>query len=76
MRRTKEWWARLTPEERSELVYIERNASQASVGWDGYLPDDCGECNVCGSPTMGTTCMRCLDRWSELIDKANGKEGS
>ncbi len=30
MRRTKEWWARLTPEERSELVYIERNASQAS----------------------------------------------
>jgi len=43
MRRTKEWWARLTADERSELVYIERNASQASVGWDGYLPDDCGE---------------------------------
>ena len=71
MRRTKEWWARLTKEERSEIVYIERQQYKSYRG-GGYLPDDCGECSVCGEVMFGTgLCTYCGHRYEELLSKAD-----
>ena len=73
MRRTKEFWSRLNKQERSYLVYIERNANKGTC-MGGYLPDDCSECNVCGNAQLGSgTCMHCLNDWNELIKKGEGK---
>ena len=70
MKRNKEWWNRLSKEERSYLVYLER--SQGSTRSD-YLPDDCSECGACGNPTLGHGwCHNCCEDYKELIEKANG----
>lgn len=78
MRRTKGWWARLTKEERSALVYLERaNHRSAIHAYDGYLPDDCYECPGCSEPTMvAGLCEECWDRLESLRGKANGDEES
>ena len=71
MKRTKEWWATLTPEERSHLVYLER-ADGSGRGCSAYLPDDCGECPACGTPTMSVgLCSYCYNDWEKYIDKAD-----
>ena len=69
MKRTKEWWAALTKEERCWLVYAERNDTCSR---SDYLPDDCSECGVCGQPQMGGCgmCRYCLDRLIGVILKA------
>ena len=73
MRRDREWWNNLTREERSELVYIERNINRG--GRSAYLPDDCSECGICGSPTLGWgPCMNCLNEYDKLLKKANKKQ--
>ena len=70
-RRTREWWARLTKEERSELVWLER-ATGNCYGGGGYLPDDCSECGACGSPMLGSgLCPHCGNRLDALLKKAN-----
>lgn len=70
MKRTKEWWARLTKEERSHLVYLERSANC----WSAYLPDDCCECSGCGTPMVGEgLCEACYEAWKYYVDKADGK---
>lgn len=70
MKRTKEWWANLTKEERSELVYLERGANQSH--YSSYYPDDCVECGGCGSPSLGSgLCSLCLARLNDLLRKAN-----
>jgi len=74
MKRTKEWWARLTARERSELVMLERDDSQ-SGGWgrSPYLPDDCSECGHCSTPHSGYgLCPLCSRRLNNLIRKASG----
>jgi len=72
MGRAKEWWGRLTKDERSELVYLERASNQTGSG-SAYLPDDCSECMGCGNPTPGSgLCTGCLDRLIGLIEKADG----
>lgn len=74
MRRDKHWWARLTNEERSRIVYLER-ADKQSGGYSGggYLPDDCCECGSCSNPHLGTgLCDSCL---RELIDLVNIGDG-
>jgi len=72
MRRNKEWWTRLTPEERSELVLMERY--QYKGGRSSYLPDDCSECGICGEPTLGSSpCRWCCNRMDELIRKGDGE---
>lgn len=68
MRRTREWWARLEPEERSELVWLERAQSHST----SYYPDDCVECGGCGCPSRMGLCRDCDARLEELLAKANG----
>jgi len=70
MKRTKEWWAALTKEERSWLVYAERNDTYFR---SAYLPDDCSECGICGNPRLGGAgmCLVCSNKWIEIVTKAN-----
>jgi len=71
MKRTKEWWARLTREERAELVWIEHGANHPT-GLGGYLPDDCSECGACGRAMLGSgLCSYCSSRLDELLNKAD-----
>jgi len=71
MRRTKEWWARLTKEERSELWWLEYGDRHS--GRSAYYPDDCGECGSCGAPSLGYgLCNFCFDRLDKLLNKAEG----
>ena len=72
MKRTKEWWARLTKTERSTLVYLERIESRGGGGGSSYLPDDCSECPNCSTPHLGYgLCPRCSKRLHTLLQKAN-----
>jgi len=74
MRRTRTWWARLTPDERSWLVYFERS-KHFSAGCSPYLPDDCGECGMCSSPSVGGgPCRYCLAECLRIVRKADEKE--
>lgn len=74
MKRTKEFWKRLTKDERCELVYIERHQYEY-IGNKGYLPDDCSECPVCGEPHLGSgLCSRCNNRIIELINKGRARK--
>lgn len=64
MRRTKEWWARLTKGERKRLHWLE------SKGYRVYAD----ECSHCTGPNMGGgQCHLCLRSLSMLIAKADGK---
>lgn len=73
-RRTREWWSRLSPEERSELVGLERLVARPGAGAsDAYLPEGYGECARCDYPASWTLCDRCLSRLCALIAKANGE---
>jgi hypothetical protein len=64
MKRTKEWWARLSKQERSELVYLERAKSHRSSN----------ECPNCGTPYFGYgLCLICHTRLFNLIQKASGR---
>ena len=72
MKRTKEWWARLTKEERSELYWLEYGNRHSH--YSSYYPDDCVECGSCGCPSLGTgLCNQCSSRLNELLKKANGE---
>lgn len=72
MRRTKEWWNKLTKQERSELVWLEK--TQHHYGYSAYYPDDCGECGSCGNPSLGGgLCNLCNNRLIELLNKVNGQ---
>ena len=72
MRRTKEWWAQLSTEERSRLVYLERSENLSGSRGTGGLPDDCSECGSCGWPHLGTgLCDKCLQEMIDLIEKAD-----
>ena len=69
MKRTKVWWSALTSNERSHLVYIERSNSG---GRSPYLPDDCSECDACGSPMFRIgLCPSCYKAWKGYVDKAD-----
>jgi len=71
MKRNKEWWSRLTSDERSELYWLER----AKSGFNGgYLPDGYGSCGYCSTPCTGDLCIDCLERHIYLVGKANGGE--
>jgi hypothetical protein len=71
MRRNKEWWARLGPEERRVLVYLE--SAQYHSGRSDYIPDDCVECGGCGSPTLGWgLCPLCSEELQRIRLKGDG----
>ncbi len=72
MRRTKEWWSRLTKPERIELVNLERSAN--SNYRSGRFPDDCRGCGYCSTPHSGYgLCPVCSERLEELIEKGEGR---
>lgn len=63
MRRTKEWWARLTKEERSQLYSLETART-----WP-HAP----QCRLCGGRCLvGALCGTCYLRIAALITKGNG----
>ena len=68
---TSEQWARLTKDERRELMELQMSRSHTGYGGGGYLPDDCSECGACGEPVLGSGwCSHCYKRFKELTDKA------
>ena len=73
MKRNKEWWACLTKEQRSRLIFLERNEKlSGDYGGGGYLPDDCCECGACSTPHPGTgLCPFCTRERCEIIDIAD-----
>jgi len=74
MRRDKAWWARLTKEERAELVYLERCYTEGGSGGSAYLPEGYSDCCVCSTPTeFGGYCKACYERWKALVAKGNGE---
>jgi len=71
MKRTKQWWNQLLPEERVELCALEKASNQLGFRGGG-LPDDCSSCTFCGSPHLGVgLCIHCGNTLSRLIRKAN-----
>lgn len=71
MKRTQIWWNRLTPDERSRLVWLERSANKLTT-LGGYLPDDCGECPSCSEPVLGGgLCRFCSNELDQLLAKAD-----
>lgn len=75
MRRTREFWARLEPDERSLLVLMDRSRPYGSMGGGGYLPDDCSECTFCGQPMFGggRWCSYCGNRYDAIVRKGEGQ---
>ncbi len=72
MRRTKQWWSRLTKEERSELHWLDYYSSRWNTRGPAGLPDGCVECGNCSTPHSGVgLCPTCSRRLDELINKAN-----
>jgi len=70
MRRTKSWWRRLNRYERAELVALER-ASNSFTGSSPYLPEGCGDCPSCSTPSMsGALCRDCSERLERILKKA------
>lgn len=73
MRRDKKWWNRLSSQERSELVWLERDANRG--GRSSMIPDDCFECGSCSTPHAGYgLCPLCSRRLGLLIAKAERKK--
>ena len=73
MRRTREWWARLTKDERSYLVYLER--ADKRYGSTYNLPDGYSSCTACSEPCSGGgLCTWCGNEVEALIAKGNGEE--
>ena len=64
-------WNNLTKDERAE--YMRLQMTPYGNVRSGYLPDDCGDCNVCGQPVFGYGwCRDCTYRYNELRDKLEG----
>lgn len=69
MKYTKEQWNKLDENERGWLVNFYKNKNKL-VRNDGWLPDDSGECPICGNPTLGGgVCLDCLNHAFELEKK-------
>jgi len=61
-------WDNLTKEERADYMRLQMTPYGSSRS--AYLPDDCGECNVCGNPVFGYGwCDSCRGRYTQLRDK-------
>ena len=68
---TKENMARLSRDERAELMFLQMSQSGTSYGGGGYLPDDCSDCGACGTAILGTGwCTACFERFDQLRAKA------
>ena len=74
MRRTKQWWASLTKEERSELHHLD----YANSPWLNRDNDTQFECSHCGEFHISYRwiCFKCQNRRNELVKKANENPNS
>ena len=66
---TKETFARLDPEERADLMYLQMHPGGRR---SGYYPDDCVECGACGCPSRTGWCPDCYQTFERLVAKAMG----
>jgi hypothetical protein len=74
MKRTKQWWNKLTADERIELHWLEKYNSKWGARGLAGLPDDCTKCENCNTPHLGLgLCPMCSQRLAELISKADHK---
>jgi Pyruvate/2-oxoacid:ferredoxin oxidoreductase delta subunit len=72
MKRTKQWWASLTPEERSELHWLEWHNSKWSIRNSIFQPGECRECEICHKHCLEAgICPTCHQRLDFLIKKAD-----
>ena len=70
MRRTEQWWAGLTKEERSKLVHLE----YAMSNWINRGNKPQMKCAYCGGPrgrNFDWICEKCLSMRSDLVKKAD-----
>jgi|LGOV01.1.fsa_nt_gb hypothetical protein len=70
MKRTKQWWAGLTKEERSELHRLD----YANSSWLNRLSKKHRECSHCSGfrgYEWDWLCPKCTNRRNQLIKKAN-----
>ena len=65
---TKANFAKLSRRERTRLMHLQM---ASGGGPSAYLPDDCFECDSCGTPALGSggMCSPCLDELIALLDK-------
>jgi len=69
MKRNKEWWSIFTREERYKIWNFE-HFQNVYYGNDGYMPDDCSECAVCGDPCFGgSSCTSCINEYQAILEK-------
>ena len=71
MKRTQQWWAQLTSNERAELMFLEKGAHYYGRS-GGYLPEGYRDCGGCGMITSGRLCTGCSNRIEELKAIAAG----
>lgn len=72
MRRTKEWWRRLSDDERALLIALERANAAGTGSGSAYLPEGFADCPFCSTPThWGGLCSMCNARLDGLIQKAS-----
>ncbi len=70
---TKLNWNALTKDERAKYMRLQMSP-QGGYDRSGYLPDDCGECGACGTPTLGGGwCKSCYREQRLIRDKLEGK---
>jgi hypothetical protein len=65
-------WNNLTQDERRRYMQIQMSPHG---GYDhtGYLPEDRGECGVCGQPILGYGwCESCVNEFRILSNKLKG----
>ena len=62
-------WENLTPIEKRRYMQLQMSP-QGGYDHSGYLPDDCGECGACGTPTLGGGwCPDCTKEYDALRAK-------
>ena len=76
MKRTAEWWSRMSKRERSELVKLEKGQYMGGVSWK--IPCSCSICLGCDTAhsKIGGLCPSCTNRLNQLIALADSdKDG-
>ena len=71
-RRMKINWSNLNKLERAKYMRLQMSP-QGNYDNSGYLPEDCGECGACGTPTLGAGwCSNCFNEFQLLRRKLIG----
>lgn len=72
MKRTKEWWGRLSKCEKKELIYLEKADKKGGYKNDSF-PPNMYECPACSQPTtFYNLCIKCWAKHTVLVKRGNG----